>query len=59
MTLIYEFDLDNMKMHLDIEMKFLGQCFQKLQQEWNKRPHLWFMLDYVHSINFRIIIIII
>jgi len=33
MTLTYELGVDIMKIYLHIKMKFLGQCFRKLEPE--------------------------
>ena len=37
MTLIYDYDLDILKMYLHIEMNFLGEGFRKLEHEQNKQ----------------------
>ena len=39
MTLIYELDLDIVKMCQATKLKFLGQGFQKLEQEQNPQTH--------------------
>jgi len=37
MSLIYEFNLDILKMYMYTKMKFLGQCFQKLDTEQDRQ----------------------
>ena len=37
MTLMYELDLDILKTYLPSNMNFLGQCFQKLEDEQDRQ----------------------
>jgi len=37
MTVIYEIDLDIVKLYLHYNMKFLGQGFRKLEQEQHRQ----------------------